>query len=68
MPANRYGSLPEALEAFKSCMARFFAQSDEEMRELRVHPVFGPLNHEEWERSHFKHFFHHLLQFGLIEG
>ena len=32
-----------------------------------VHPTFGPLAAEEWSRSHFKHVYHHLLQFGLLE-
>ncbi|MBN1397560.1 MAG: DUF1569 domain-containing protein [Bacteroidetes bacterium] len=32
-----------------------------------VHPIFGPLEKDEWERAHFKHCYHHLLQFGLIE-
>lgn len=30
------------------------------------HPIFGKLSREEWERAHYKHTFHHLLQFGLI--
>jgi len=32
-----------------------------------VHPLFGSLGFEEWERVHYKHCFHHLLQFGLIK-
>lgn len=30
-----------------------------------IHPRFGKLNHEEWERFHKKHFQHHLTQFGI---
>jgi hypothetical protein len=67
MPADRYRSISEAAAVFQSEMERFFGQSADEKKLLRVHPVFGPLNYEDWERSHFKHFFHHLLQFGLIE-
>lgn len=33
--------------------------------EKTIHPRFGKLNHEEWERFHQKHFDHHLSQFGL---
>jgi hypothetical protein len=33
-----------------------------------THPVFGPLGKEDWERIHFKHCCHHLLQFELITG
>ena len=31
-----------------------------------THPVFGPLNFEEWVLLHYKHVTHHLRQFGLI--
>jgi oxepin-CoA hydrolase/3-oxo-5,6-dehydrosuberyl-CoA semialdehyde dehydrogenase len=34
---------------------------------MYIHPVFGPLGKDEWERIHFKHFYHHLLQFGMIK-
>lgn len=30
-----------------------------------IHPRFGKLNHDEWERFHRKHFQHHLSQFGI---
>ncbi len=33
-----------------------------------VHPVFGKLNVEEWQQLHYKHFRHHLSQFGLMEN
>jgi hypothetical protein len=66
MPAARFQSIPAAAEAFQSNMELFLGHSEEENLVFRVHPVFGPLSHEDWERSHFKHFYHHLLQFGLI--
>jgi hypothetical protein len=28
------------------------------------HPLFGPVNHEEWNAIHWKHIDHHLRQFG----
>ncbi len=31
-----------------------------------MHPLFGRLGGKDWERVHYKHCFHHLLQFGLI--
>jgi len=67
IPAVRTKSIPEAAALFHTQMALFLGQSPDEKALLRIHPVFGPLNYEDWERSHFKHFFHHLLQFGLIE-
>ena len=33
-----------------------------------VNPVFGPLDYEQWHRFQYKHCFHHLSQFGLIEA
>ena len=30
-----------------------------------VHPRFGPLTGKEWSRLHYKHFNHHLGQFGV---
>lgn len=34
---------------------------------LHTHPTFGPIGYEDWHRAHYKHAFHHLLQFALIE-
>lgn len=34
-------------------------------RNETIHPRFGKLNHEEWEKFHSKHFQHHLAQFGV---
>ena len=31
-----------------------------------THPIFGPLNREEWHLFHRKHFTHHFSQFGLL--
>lgn len=30
-----------------------------------IHPRFGKLSYEEWERFHKKHFDHHFRQFGI---
>ena len=64
LPALRYQGIPEAVAALRTQMDHFLQQRDEQ--DLRVHPVFAPLSHEQWSRAHFKHFHHHLLQFGLI--
>ena len=32
------------------------------------HPLFGPLDYDEWHRAHYKHVHHHFVQFGLIES
>ena len=32
---------------------------------LRMHPLFGPIDAEQWSRTHYKHVRHHFTQFGL---
>lgn len=32
-----------------------------------IHPIFGTLNYEQWNRLNQKHFTHHFTQFGLID-
>lgn len=32
---------------------------------LRTHPLFGPIDAEQWSRTHYKHVRHHFTQFGL---
>ena len=31
-----------------------------------LHPIYGNLDFEQWQRMHAKHFTHHFEQFGLI--
>jgi oxepin-CoA hydrolase/3-oxo-5,6-dehydrosuberyl-CoA semialdehyde dehydrogenase len=66
LPPLRYGSLLEAAAALAAETDRFFAQADTTPQVRHMHPVFGPIGIEEWARAHFKHVYHHLLQFGLI--
>jgi hypothetical protein len=67
LPPLRRGTLAEAREALVSEADRFLGQAGSAPGTLRVHPIFGPLTLEEWSRVHFKHGYHHLLQFGLID-
>ncbi len=66
LPPLRHVSLGDARTALAGEVARFIAQSTVTPGALRTHPVFGPLPLEEWARSHYKHVYHHLLQFELI--
>lgn len=63
-----FADLPEARAALLGALADFhdFYGEKEEAFTL-PHPVFGPLNYEEWIVFHNKHFQHHLSQFGLVE-
>lgn len=67
LPALRWPGLPEAIADWNRARRRF-SEADEPARSTPfMHPVLGPLVHEEWSRFHFKHVYHHLLQFRLLE-
>lgn len=61
--ALKYANLEEAkAELLKALSA--YNEAFQENSELKtLHPRFGKLSHEEWERFHTKHFDHHLGQF-----
>lgn len=67
LPPLRYGTLAEAAAVLTRETDRFLEELKAASGTLRTHPVFGPLTLEEWGRAHFKHGYHHLLQFGLVE-
>ena len=67
LPPLRHRDLTEARAALAQVVAQFLEQSRAMPAATHIHPVFGPMNAEEWSRSHFKHVYHHLSQFGLIE-
>lgn len=62
----RYSGLAAATAALRAEMDRFLREAVATPSTARMHPVFGPIGSEAWARSHFKHCYHHLLQFGLI--
>lgn len=66
-PEFRFANFEIARDRFKDELVHWLEYFREHPDSVHVHPVFGPLGREEWERSHFKHCYHHLLQFGLIE-
>lgn len=51
----------ELLKSIDSYNNHFTEFGDEQT----IHPRFGKLTHDEWERFHSKHFQHHLSQFGI---
>jgi Protein of unknown function (DUF1569) len=66
-PPFRFPSFADAKDALNKEVARFVDHFREQPNAIHIHPVFGPLGAEEWQRSQFKHCYHHLLQFGLID-
>jgi len=65
-PAFRYPTVAEAKTVLRNEITRFHSHYRERPDAIHVHPLFGLLGVEEWERSHFKHCYHHLLQFQLV--
>jgi len=66
LPPLRYGSLREAIRALARELGCFI-DGPRSSGQLYTHPIFGPIGYDEWHRTHYKHTYHHLLQFGLIE-
>ena len=60
----RSSSLKEALEELQKSINSFFEYFQKDPLLTTTHPVFGPLNFEEWVLLHYKHVIHHLKQFG----
>jgi hypothetical protein len=67
LPALRHASLQDARAALQEEVQRFLELLAREPGALHTHPIFGDITVEEWSRTHYKHTYHHLLQFGLIK-
>jgi oxepin-CoA hydrolase/3-oxo-5,6-dehydrosuberyl-CoA semialdehyde dehydrogenase len=67
LPSLQFSTLTEAREALQKEAVHFFEHFRSVPGAIHVHPIFGPLRAEEWERAHFKHCYHHLSQFGTID-
>ena len=50
----------------KEAIENFFTFYALHLDKKIAHPVFGPLNFEEWILLHYKHVTHHARQFGLL--
>ncbi len=66
-PNLEFSGFPDARRALCEEIVRFNDHCDKHPDALHIHPIFGPLDTEGWQRSHFKHCYHHLLQFGLVK-
>jgi oxepin-CoA hydrolase/3-oxo-5,6-dehydrosuberyl-CoA semialdehyde dehydrogenase len=62
-----FSSFADTNTALRKELTHFLEHFRSQPGAVHVHPIFGPLGAEEWQRSHFKHCYHHLLQFGLID-
>ena len=68
LPPLRHADLDQAKATLRKDVDRFVDCCRDTPETTHVHPVFGPIGMEEWSRSHFKHAYHHLLQFDLVDG
>ncbi len=60
-------NLQESRTMLKAEIAHFSAHCMSHPGATAIHPIFGCIGIEEWERAHFKHCYHHFLQFKLIQ-
>jgi hydroxymethylglutaryl-CoA reductase len=63
----RFSSLDEAKGRLIDSIGAYYQFFEENPDKKTIHPAFGYLNMEEWERFHYKHIIHHFTQFSLIE-
>jgi DinB superfamily len=59
----RNPSIEKAIKKLKDSVNEFFDFFEKDPERTTIHPVFGPLNFEEWVLLHYKHVNHHLRQF-----
>ena len=59
-------TLSEARELLEKMLLRFESHFAEHPLDQPIHPLFGPLNFQQWKRFHHRHMEHHATQFGLI--
>lgn len=65
----RFADLEEAKEKTTSQIDKFYAfMATLEEGKTFLHPAFGELPAEDWEQFHYKHIYHHLTQFGLLDA
>lgn len=62
----RLPSLTAAVAGLLLTLDEFFDHYARQPAATAVHPMFGTLVFAQWQAFHFKHFHHHLLQFGLL--
>ena len=53
-------------QQLKDKISQFLHVIDDPSFTTMLHPFFGDLDKEEWLLFQYKHFYHHLSQFGLM--
>jgi hypothetical protein len=65
LPALAHADLDAATAALRRAADLYLSLAADEPAALRMHPLFGPIDAEQWSRTHYKHVRHHFTQFGL---
>lgn len=55
-----------AIDEFVDAWLHFEEVYESEPNHIEIHPYYGPLNHDQWQRINAKHLTHHFMQFGLV--
>ena len=61
----KYPDLEKSKEALLNTWDEYIAYYEKNEGASEVHPRFGHLTKDEWNRFHFKHMMHHFKQFGV---
>ena len=64
---HRYFTYSDAKGVLLNNLDAFNKYFIEHPKAVHTHPIFGSLGAEEWQRSQYKHCFHHFLQFGMVK-
>lgn len=62
----RHEELELAVDEFIDTFLNFEELFEKNPDLKTIHPYYGPLNFEQWQRLNAKHLTHHFTQFGLI--
>ena len=62
----KHACIGDAIKSLHTSVAGFMDHFKSDPLKTTLHPVFGPLDFNEWVLLHYKHATHHLRQFGLI--
>jgi oxepin-CoA hydrolase/3-oxo-5,6-dehydrosuberyl-CoA semialdehyde dehydrogenase len=62
----RNEELELAVDEFVETWLNYEEYYEQNQGQLHLHPFYGDLNKEGWDRMHSKHFTHHFEQFGIL--
>ena len=67
LPALQFENLAQSQELLHSEIEHFLQFYENHPNAVHTNPMFGELGSDLWKKFHFKHCFHHLEQFKVIQ-